>query len=83
MAGGGVEHPPGGYHGDKDLPARPTNVHVHGARGDFDLARDFDKYLENPKCAQWDQLMRTFQEVVPEAKPGELRALMEPVYELK
>ena len=37
----------------------------------------------SPKCAQWDQLMRTFQEVVPEAKPGELRALMEPVYELK
>ena len=45
--------------------------------------RDFATYLEGPKCAEWDQLMQTFQEVVPEAKPGELWALMEPVYELK
>jgi len=45
--------------------------------------RDFPKYLENnTRCKQWDELMRTFQEKIPEAADAEWWALMEPVYEL-
>lgn len=50
---------------------------------DFDPARDFPRYLElHPRCREWDELMRTFQEPVPEAKPDEWWATMEPVFEL-
>ena len=49
----------------------------------FDIARDFPRYLEeHPKCREWDELMRTFQEPVAEAQPGEWWAQMEPVFEL-
>lgn len=49
----------------------------------FDPERDFPRYLElHPRCRQWDRLMRTFQEPVPEAKSGEWWAMMEPVFEL-
>ena len=51
---------------------------------DFVIERDFLKYLEqNPKCKEWDDLMRTFQEKVPGAKADEWWAMMEQVYELK
>ena len=50
---------------------------------DFDLNRDFPKYLDHhPRCRQWDELMCTFQEKVPEAGPDEWWALMEQVYDL-
>lgn len=49
----------------------------------FDIERDFPRYLEeHPKCREWDELMRTFQEPVEEAKPDEWWAQMEPVFEL-
>ena len=51
---------------------------------DFVAERDFPKYVEqNPKAAEWDELMRTFQEPVDEAAPGEWWALMEPVFDLQ
>lgn len=51
---------------------------------DFVVERDFLKYLEqHPKCREWDELMRTFQEKVPEAKADEWWAMMEQVYDLK
>ena len=51
---------------------------------DFVVERDFLKYLEqDPKCREWDDLMRTFQEKVSEAKADEWWAMMEQVYELK
>ena len=51
---------------------------------DFVAERDFPKYVEmDPKCKEWDDLMSTFQEKVPEAKEEELWALMEQVYDLK
>ena len=34
------------------------------------------------RCKQWDELMQTFQEKIPEAGEDEWWALMEPVYEL-
>ena len=50
---------------------------------DFDPNRDFPKYLDHhPRCRQWDELMCTFQEKVPEAGADEWWALMEQVYDL-
>ena len=50
---------------------------------DFEPERDFPKYLEDHiRCKQWDELMQTFQEKIPEAGDDEWWALMEPVYEL-
>ena len=51
---------------------------------DFDPARDFARYVEqNPRAAEWDELMRTFQERVPEAAEGEWWASMECVFDLR
>ena len=49
----------------------------------FDIERDCPRYLEeHPRCREWDELMRTFQEPVKEAQAGEWWAQMEPVFEL-
>ncbi|MDE2733346.1 MAG: L-rhamnose mutarotase [Gemmatimonadota bacterium] len=51
---------------------------------EFDPARDFPRYVEqNPKAKEWDELMRTFQQQVPEAKEGEWWANMELVFDLQ
>jgi L-rhamnose mutarotase len=53
------------------------------ATDDFVPERDFAKYLElHDRCKDWDDLMRTLQEKIPEAGEHEWWALMEPVYEL-
>ena len=45
---------------------------------------DFPRYVkENPRAAEWDELMRTFQERVSEAQEGEWWALMEQVFDLR
>jgi len=50
---------------------------------DFDPERDFARYMESaPRIREWQSLMETFQEPVPEAKPGEWWADMELVYSL-
>ena len=50
----------------------------------FDPEADFARYVEqNPKAAEWDELMRTFQEKVPEAGTGEWWAAMEMVFDLQ
>ena len=50
---------------------------------DFDPARDFARYeAETPRAAEWQRLMESLQEPVPEAKPGEWWAEMQRVYEL-
>ena len=50
----------------------------------FDPDVDFPRYMAaNPKAKEWDDLMRTFQEKVPEARPGEWWALMEEVFDLQ
>ena len=49
----------------------------------FDPDRDFSPYLDHhPRCKQWEQLMNTLQEKVPEAKENEWWARMEQVYDL-
>jgi len=51
---------------------------------DFDPERDFARYMESdPRIREWQTLMETFQEPVPEAKPGEWWADMELVYRLE
>ena len=50
----------------------------------FEPERDFTRYMEqNPKAREWDDLMRTFQEKVPEAKDGEWWANMELVFDMQ
>ena len=51
---------------------------------EFNAERDFPTYVErNPKAAEWDALMRTFQQQVPQAREGEWWAEMEMVFDLE
>ena len=44
---------------------------------------DFPRYTkENPKAAEWDALMRTYQQLAPGAKEGEWWALMDKVFDM-
>jgi L-rhamnose mutarotase len=38
---------------------------------DFDLLRDFDKLRTLPRQKEWSELMLTFQQRIPTAKPDE------------
>jgi L-rhamnose mutarotase len=50
----------------------------------FDLARDFARYEKStPRIREWQELMASFQEPVPNAKPGEWWARMELVFRLE
>jgi L-rhamnose mutarotase len=49
----------------------------------FDPGRDWLRYMAmDPRISEWQSLMESFQEPVPEAKTGEWWADMEPVYAL-
>ena len=49
---------------------------------DFDPETDFPRYLTlHPRCQEWEDLMGTFQEKVPEARPDEKWAVMKKVFE--
>jgi len=48
----------------------------------FDPSRDFARSNDDPTYRKWDELMRTMQECVPEAKPSEWWAMMELVFDL-
>ncbi|MAE65293.1 MAG: hypothetical protein CMJ18_13560 [Phycisphaeraceae bacterium] len=51
---------------------------------DFEPTRDFARYLTlDPRCQEWEDLMNSFQEKVPEAGPDEWWASMEQVYDLR
>lgn len=52
------------------------------ARDGFDPARDYQRYAADPRCREWDELMRRYQKPAPGAKAGEWWAGMELVYEL-
>ncbi|MFZ4575550.1 MAG: L-rhamnose mutarotase [Phycisphaerales bacterium] len=52
------------------------------APDEFDPARDFQRYAEDPRCRAWDDLMRTFQQRVPGARSGGWWEPMEAVFEL-
>jgi L-rhamnose mutarotase len=48
----------------------------------FDPRRDFARTLEDPAYRRWDELMRTMQQRVDEARPDEWWAAMELVFDL-
>jgi L-rhamnose mutarotase len=63
------------------LTGRRLFMHF-SAPDDFDPARDFASLTDDPAYVPWDDLMRTFQERVPEARPGEWWHVMEEVFDL-
>ncbi len=51
-------------------------------RDGFDPKKDFARSNDDPTYRRWDELMRTLQEQVPEAEPGDWWAQMELVFDL-
>lgn len=51
-------------------------------RDGFDPATDFARSNDDPTYRTWDELMRSMQERVGAAKPGEWWAMMELVFDL-
>ncbi len=51
---------------------------------EFDPARDYQRYADDPKTREWDQLMRGFQQRVPGADkaPGDWWTAMEQIFDL-
>lgn len=50
---------------------------------DFDMAARFAEHAaSDPRCAEWEALMRTFQQAPPGAPPGVLWTPMERVFRL-
>lgn len=58
-------------------------VMVMDTADDFDRDTAFAAHLANPKCREWEELMKTFQEKVPGAGAGEWWAEMIQVYQLR
>jgi len=59
-------------------------VMVMEVKDGFNRRRDFARHVaSHPRCAEWETLMKTFQEPPPGAKPGELWAVMAPVFHLR
>jgi L-rhamnose mutarotase len=48
----------------------------------FDLETGFAPHRADPRCAEWEDLMKGLQERVPGARPGEWWAVMDPVFHL-
>lgn len=57
-------------------------MHMETVDG-FDPPRDFARYeAETPRASEWQRLMESLQEPVPDAAPGEWWAQMQLVFEL-
>jgi len=53
-------------------------------RDDFDIRRRFAAHVaSDPRCAEWEALMKTYQEAPPGARPGELWTRMKRVFHLR
>lgn len=76
--------------GLRALGIRGMRIHRVGTRlcmtyeapDDFDPRRDFQRYAESPRCAEWDALMRSFQQPIPGADPGAWWTPMECIFDL-
>ncbi len=56
---------------------------VMDTRDDFDPPRSFAAHVaSDPRCAEWEALMKTYQQAPPGARPGELWTAMEEVFRL-
>jgi L-rhamnose mutarotase len=50
----------------------------------FDLARRFAEHAaSHPRCAEWEELMKTFQQAPPGARPGQLWTEMVRIFHLE
>lgn len=49
----------------------------------FNPALDYQSYAADPKCRAWDEAMRRYQRVAPDARPGEWWAEMTQVFDLE
>jgi len=59
-------------------------VMVMDTKEGFDLERGFAAHAaSHPRCAEWEALMKTFQQPPPGAKPGQLWTTMERVFHLE
>jgi len=56
---------------------------VFDAPDSFDPARDYQSYTSDPRCREWDELMRTYQQRIPSAREGEWWTEMDLVFEVK
>lgn len=77
--------------GLRSIGIRKMKIFLRGRRlfmyleapDDFDLERDFPRYMaQSPRAAEWDALMREFQQPVPGASPSGWWAAMEEVFDL-
>ncbi len=50
---------------------------------DFEPVRDFARYMETGRAKEWDELMRTFQQRAPAARPGEWWSSMEEAFDIE
>jgi L-rhamnose mutarotase len=56
---------------------------VMDTRDDFDRRRSFAAHVRSDRrCAEWEALMKTYQEAPPGARPGELWTQMVRVFHL-
>lgn len=59
---------------------------TYTAPDDFDPTRDYQTYSQDPRVAEWDALMRTYQQRVPFAEtlddPGEWWTPMRTIFDL-
>lgn len=74
----------------REVGITPVRIYLLGRRlfmymeadNAFDPATDFARINDDPRSREWDELMRTMQERVPEAAVGEWWATMEQVFDL-
>ena len=58
-------------------------VMVMDTREGFDLKRSFAAHAaSHPRCAEWEELMKTFQQAPPGARPGQLWTPMVSIFHL-
>jgi L-rhamnose mutarotase len=59
-------------------------VMVMDTKEGFDLKRSFAAHVaSHPRCAEWEELMKTFQHAPPGARPGRLWTPMKSIFHLE
>ena len=74
----------------KDAGIEDLEIYLLGTRmfmimevnQNFSFERKAVADRQNPKVQEWEQLMWTFQQALPEAKPGEKWLLMDRIFKL-
>lgn len=57
---------------------------VMDVRDGFDPKRDFARHnASDPRCREWEELMKTFQQPPPGARRGEIWARMKKAFDMK